>query len=46
MLAVFDLDTLPAEIVQTLQLKVNNLSDYNQLLVFGHAEKEMWRALQ
>ncbi len=46
MLAIFDLDTLPLEIVQDMQLKVENLAAYNQLLVFGHAGKQMWHALQ
>jgi len=46
MLAVFDLDTLPAEIIQHIQLDETELAQYKQVLVFGHGGKDMWQALQ
>ncbi len=46
MLAVFDLDSLPQDVRQSIQLDETELVQYRQLLVFGHAGKDMWRALQ
>ena len=46
MLAVFDLDTLPEEVMQHIPLDASALKDYKQLLVFGHGGKDMWQALQ
>ena len=46
MLAIFDLDTLPEEIIQNIQLDAVALKRYKQLLVFGHGGKDMWQAVQ
>lgn len=46
MLAVFDLESLPADILQSIQLDKIALDSYKQLLVFAHGGKDMWQALQ
>jgi len=46
MLAVFNLETLPTELLESLQSSVEDLSSYSQILVFAHGGKEMWQALQ
>jgi len=46
MLAVFDLDKLPAEITQHIALDATILKRFKQLLVFGHGGRDMWQALQ
>jgi len=46
MMAVFNLETLPAELLASLHTSVEDLSSYSQMLVFAHAGKDMWQALQ
>jgi len=44
LLAVFDLDTLPLTIRQSIKA-IAPEADYRQLLLFGHGGRRMWQAL-
>lgn len=44
LVAVFDLATLPADILITLEQ--HNSIRFRQLILFGHAGRQMWQALQ
>lgn len=44
--AIFDLATLPADILATLKKSCASLNQYTQLLLIGHAGKRLWEAVQ
>ena len=44
--AVFALDTLPAEVLQTLALRDDEKTQFRQLILVGHRGRNFWEALQ
>ncbi len=44
--AIFNIDTLPENILSMLRKDVPELSSFKQLMVFAHGGKAMWHALQ
>ena len=45
MLAIFNLESLPAELFTTLNNELVDISRFSQLLVFAQAGKNLWQAL-